>query len=445
MASAGLRPGPDFALHSSPLLTDAPAPPAALSHSMHEPLHPFPSGRASSARAPVRTIGRTHGRRPLLLCLSHLRWDFVWQRPQHLMTRAAREADVVVIEEPIWRPVAAPVFDETSRPGGITVLVPVMPEALPAERVPSEQERLLLDYVARHAPETLIAWYYTPMALDFTRALRPDLIVYDNMDELSGFRGASPAMLANEAALMARADLVFTGGQSLYEIKRHRHPRIRAFPSAIDVPHFAAARDRTEPEPADQAGIPHPRIGYFAVMDERLDVELVASVAALRPEWHFVMIGPVVKIDPETLPRAPNIHWLGPKNYDDLPAYLAGWDLGFMPFARNEATRFISPTKTPEYLAAGVPVVSTPIVDVVRTYGEAGLVAIAADAGGVVAAADRLMDGDRQDWLRRVDAHLASMSWDRTWAEMNRAIEALLTTAGAGEAGRGVGKAAAAF
>ena len=152
---------------------------------------------------------------------------------------------------------------------------------------------------------------------------------------------------------------------------------MHGFPSSIDFDHFAQARRAGDPEPADQAAIPHPRLGFFGVIDERMDIDLVAGVADLRPDWHFVMIGPVVKIDPATLPRRANIHWLGGKSYEDLPRYLAGWDVGFMPFALNESTRFISPTKTPEFLAAGVPVVSTPITDVVRPYGEKGLVEIA--------------------------------------------------------------------
>ena len=373
------------------------------------------------------------GRRDLLVCLSHLRWDFVWQRPQHLMLRAARGRVVVLMEEPIWIECEAPHLHVSERPGGIRILVPCLPHGTGPAEAEAAQRRLLDGFLAGEERGRLLLWYYTPMALGFSGHLEPDLLVYDNMDELSGFRGASPEMMANEADLMARADLVFTGGMSLWEAKRDRHPRVSPHPSSIDREHFAVARDWPEPEPADQAGIPGPRIGFFGVMDERLDTGLLDAVALLRPDWSFVMVGPVVKIDPATLPRHPNVHWLGMKSYAELPAYLAGWDAGLMPFARNESTRFISPTKTPEYLAAGVPLVSTPIADVVRPYGENRLVEIAATARGVVGALDRVLARRPARWLARVDRHLAGTSWDMTWGRMDAAMaEALAERDAAG-------------
>jgi UDP-galactopyranose mutase len=259
--------------------------------------------------------------------------------------------------------------------------------------------------------------------LPWSRDLKPSAIVYDCMDELSAFKFAPRELLRNESQLLSIADLVFTGGQSLYEAKRDRHPRVFAFPSSIDKEHFAQARTITD-EPEDQTSIPHPRLGFCGVIDERLDTELLAKAAELRPEWHFVLVGPVVKIAEEDLPRAENIHYLGGKNYADLPKYLAGWDVAIMPFAMNESTRFISPTKTPEYLAAGKPVVSTPVRDVVRPYGERGLVEIASTAEEFVAAANRiLLVGNSDYWLSRVDAFLAQMSWDRTFNEMKSLID----------------------
>src|SRR3954453_13309049 len=194
-------------------------------------------------------------------------------------------------------------------------------------------------------------------------------------------------------------------------------------PPGRRVPPLRQAREPL-PEPPDQAAIPHPRIGHYAVLDERLDADLVAAVADARPDWHLVLVGPVVKIDPAALPQRPNIHYLGGKRYEELPAYLAGWDAAFMPFAINESTRFISPTKTPEYLAAGRPVVSTPVRDVVRTYGEGGLVRIAATPAEMVAALEATLAeaGARGAWLARVDRLLEDMSWDRTWAQMRDLI-----------------------
>ncbi|MDB5557103.1 MAG: glycosyl transferase [Enterovirga sp.] len=360
-------------------------------------------------------------RKPLLLCLSHLRWDFVWQRPQHLLSRAARDFNVVVFEEPMWRAGVSPHLEVTRRDGGIRIAVPILPEGMYGFDATTEQRRMLERFLAAEPAPSRIFWYYTPMAMSFSGHLPADAVIYDNMDELSAFCGASPEMLANEEDLFARADLVFTGGMSLYEAKRHRHPSVHPFPSSIDAAHFARARTERR-DPADQAAIPGPRLGFFGVIDERMDIELVGAVADARPDWQFVMIGPVVKIDPASLPQRPNIHWLGGKRYEELPSYLSGWDIGFMPFALNDATRFISPTKTPEFLAAGVPVVSTPITDVIRPYGQRNLVEIAADAGEVVAAAERLMARPRAPWLQRVDRHLATGSWDATWAAMRRLI-----------------------
>ncbi|HLM38248.1 MAG TPA: glycosyltransferase [Microvirga sp.] len=310
-------------------------------------------------------------------------------------------------------------MDISDRPQGVTIAVPILPEGLSHEDVIAEQHDLIEGLIGREATHSRVFWYYTPMALAFTSDLDCDLCIYDNMDELSLFRGASQELLDLENSLFARCDLVFTGGMSLYEAKRSRHRSIHGFPSSIDFNHFSKARSIRQ-DPADQAHIPHPRLGFFGVIDERMDVDLVADVAALRPDWHFVMIGPVVKIDPASLPQRPNIHWLGGKSYNELPHYLAGWDVGFMNFALNEATKFISPTKTPEFLAAGVPVVSTAITDVVRPYGEKGLVEIARDAKEVVAKVETIFARPKEPWLARVDRHLAAGSWDKTWASMHK-------------------------
>ncbi|MFL5542989.1 MAG: glycosyltransferase family 1 protein [Longimicrobiaceae bacterium] len=379
----------------------------------------------------AQTVGARSPRPFDLVCLSHLRWDFVYQRPQHLLTRFARERRVFFVEEPVYGD--GPRLEVRQRGDTLWTAVPHRPHGLaPADE--EEAQRALLDgLLAEHRVRDAVLWYYTPMALAFTRHLRPLAVVYDCMDELSAFRGAPPALVEREADLLRRADLVFTGGRSLWEAKRARHTSVHCFPSGIDAAHFARARGAVE-EPADQAAIPRPRIGFFGVLDERLDVELVRALAAARPEWSLVMIGPVVKIDPAELPRAENIHYLGPKSYDELPAYLAGWEVAALFFARNEATRFISPTKTPEYLAAGKPVVSTPIRDVARPYGEAGLVRIADGPAEWIAAVEAALahSGDAA-WLERVDRFLAGISWDRTWAEM----DALLGAAVAGSAGRG--------
>jgi UDP-galactopyranose mutase len=261
------------------------------------------------------------------------------------------------------------------------------------------------------------------MALGVTHELTADTVVYDCMDELSAFAGAPPELRQRELELFRRADVVFTGGQTLYEAKRSQHHNVHAFPSSVDVAHFAQARSLTA-DPPDQARIPHPRIGFFGVIDERMDYRLLRGVAEARPDWQIVLIGPTAKVDPSSLPRASNIHYLGPKSYADLPSYIAGWDVATLPFARNEATRFISPTKTPEYLAAGKPVVSTSIRDVVRPYGVRGLARIADDTPSFVEAIEAALAEDGAETRHLADAFLSHLSWDETWVRMKRSIQA---------------------
>jgi UDP-galactopyranose mutase len=220
--------------------------------------------------------------------------------------------------------------------------------------------------------------------------------------------------------------VVLTGGYSIYEAKRDRHHNIHPLPSSVDVDHFSRAR-ALDAEPADQASIPRPRLGFFGVIDERMDIDLVAAVAAARPSFQLVLIGPVVKIDPATLPRLPNIHYLGQKTYDELPAYLAGWDVALLPFARNESTRFISPTKTPEYLAAGKPVVSTSIRDVVRPYGAMGLVRIADSPEDFIREVEMSLAEPRGEKIAQIDQFLGQMSWDKTWARAEELLNAAMT------------------
>lgn len=366
---------------------------------------------------------------PDLVVFSHLRWDFVFQRPQHLLSRSARRRRVYFVEEPLFEANRVPVLEASKRDGGVTVVLPRLPAGLGRLEAACTLERLVDAFVRDHVSDRYIAWYYTPMALPFTRRLDPAAVVYDCMDELSNFKGAPPELCILENELLARADVVFTGGISLYEHKSAKHRNIHAFPSSVDVAHFGSAR-QTQQEPSDQRAIPGPRLGYAGVIDERFDSGLVGAVAAARPDWQFVLVGPVVKIDPASLPRAPNIHYLGSRAYAELPAYLAGWDVAMLPFARNDATRFISPTKTPEYLAAGLRVVSTSIRDVVRTYGECGLASIADDPSSFVAAVESsLTAGDDAARLARIDETLGGMSWDRTHEAMWRLIEQALAPA----------------
>jgi UDP-galactopyranose mutase len=361
-----------------------------------------------------------------LVCLSHLRWDFVYQRPQHLLNRCGKQRRVFFIEEPIFDD--GPMrLDVSAREDNVYVVVPYLPTGEITDVTRDAVLQGLIDSLfEKYAIDRYVLWYYTPMAMAFTRHLEPLAIVYDCMDELSAFKNAPPALREREAELFRRADLVFTGGQSLYEVKRHQHPRVYAFPSSIDVKHFAQARQITK-DPADQSSLARPRMGFFGVIDERFDIELLRGIAEARPEWQLVMIGPVVKIDPNDLPQNENIHYLGGKSYQELPAYLASWDVALLLFARNESTRYISPTKTPEYLAAGKPVVSTSIRDVVRPYGQQQMVHIADTVEDFVAAIEAALNEDERERLLKVDAFLAQTSWDRTWGRMNELIEDTVT------------------
>jgi glycosyltransferase involved in cell wall biosynthesis len=367
--------------------------------------------------------------RSTLICFSHLRWDFVFQRPQHLMSRFAREMTVIFWEEPIEiekRETAFLKVRQAEDFPNVRLVTPHLPQGLSEERREEALKRLLDAHVAS-CERPLVSWYYTPMMLPFSRHLDASAVVYDCMDELSKFRFAPERLLDLEQELIERADVVFTGGASLYEAKKDRHDNVHCFPSSVDLKHFAKAR-RELPQPADQAELKHPRLGYYGVIDERFDIDLLRQVADLRPDWSFVIVGPVVKIGEDELPRAANIHYLGGKTYEQLPAYLSGWDVALMPFAMNESTQFISPTKTPEYLAGGKPVVSTPVRDVVRSYGHLQGVQIAHDANGFVRCCDKALEQSRDggDWLAEADLILSATSWEITQARMSGLIAEVL-------------------
>lgn len=356
-----------------------------------------------------------------LLCLSHLRWDFVHQRPQHLLSRFDR-GRVFFFEEPVFG-AEQPRLEISRRGERVHVCVPHLPHGIDGEQWNGMQAKLLQELLQGQKVERYVLWHYTPQSMSFSGELTPVARVYDCMDELSNFAGANaPELRRLEQELFKKADLVFTGGHSLYEAKRSQHHNVHAFPSSVDVSHFAKALT-AQADPADQAGIPHPRVGYYGVIDERLDYPLLAELAVQRPDLQLVMVGPFCKVNPDELPKAANLHYLGPKDYGQLPAYLAGWDVAMMPFARNDATRFISPTKTPEYLAGGRPVVSTSIQDVIRPYQALGLVHIADAPSDFARAIDAALGEDAAARRARADAYLKDLSWNSTWQQMQTLID----------------------
>jgi UDP-galactopyranose mutase len=386
------------------------------------------------AGVPVESVAEPSAPDPqpaTLICFSHLRWNFVFQRPQHLMCRFSRDMAVIFWEEPIEigpKETAFLQVREADNAPNVRIVVPHLPQNMPEEAREAALKRLLDAHLsALRGP--LVAWYYTPMMLPFSRHIEAEVTVFDAMDELSKFRFAPVKLLDLEAELLAKAEIVFTGGASLYEAKKDRHPNVHCFPSSVDRAHFTKARAR-QFDPADQEDLPRPRLGFYGVIDERFDTELLDKVAEMRPDWSFVMVGPVVKISEDDLPKRPNIHYLGSKTYDQLPSYLAGWDVALMPFAMNESTEFISPTKTPEYLAGAKPVVSTPIRDVVRTYGELEGVRIAADAESFVTECEIALElsANPYEWLSEADLMLSATSWDTTQARMAGLVADLLGT-----------------
>lgn len=363
-----------------------------------------------------------------LIVFSHLRWDFVFQRPQHLLTRLAKHRRVLFIEEPMPRSPEQR-WDISSPAENLLVCRPYthpdsegftpahLPELLP----------MVKSLLAREHIDEYVIWCYTAMSYSLAAALEPKAVVFDVMDELSAFRGAPPEMLENERRLLQLADVVFTGGPSLYRAKKDRHPNVHCFPSSVDARHFGAAKsDSPLDEIDEQKSIPHPRLGYYGVIDERMDLPLIDALAKAHPDWQIVMVGPVVKINPADLPRPGNIHYMGQRSYADLPRFLKGWDVCLLPFAINESTRFISPTKTLEYMAAERPIVSTPITDVAEPYSDTVFIGKTPDE--FIAACERALamnDEERHARVERMRQVLSRTSWDATAA----AIDDLITSA----------------
>lgn len=356
----------------------------------------------------------------MLVAFSHLRWGFVWQRPQHLLSRFARDMPVVLIEEPEFDDQGAGVRVRHDR--GVTVVTPRLPG--PAQNhgfgnhVNGEIARLIEPFVPPGTDPIL--WYYTPMALGAEPpTVRPRLTVYDAMDDLANFRAAPPELRIREARLLAQVDLVFTGGPTLYRHRRDKHPSVHCFPSGVEAAHFASPANASPPH--GLAHQPRPVLGYYGVIDERLDLPLLAEIADLRPDWTIALIGPVAKIDESAIPVRSNILRFGQQAYDDLPAFLACFDVALMPFARNDATRSISPAKTLEYLAGGKPVVSTPITDVIALYGD--VVHIAATAPECIAATEAVLNqtsAENRQWRARAARLVAANDWDAIAADMLR-------------------------
>ncbi len=360
-----------------------------------------------------------------LIVFSHLRWHFVYQRPQHLLSRLAQWGHrVLFIEEPVEeRDTQTPSWELTEPQPNVMVATPhtnATSGGFSDEQIALMQP-MLAEIIARANVNAYVLWFYTPLALPLVQSLAPRAVVYDCMDELSMFLGAPRELIARERELLQQADVVFTGGPSLYRAKQSKHPNLHCFPSSVDASHFRQAMQLDEA--ADLRALPPPRLGFFGVVDERMDVHLLDAMAQAHPDWQIVIVGPVVKIAPDDLPQHPNLHYLGARRYDELPSYLAGWDVCLLPFARNDSTQFISPTKTLEYMAAEIMIVSTPITDVAEPYGE--IVFLGSTPAEFIAACERALNIDERERARRVAkmrAVLSRTSWDRTAQQMEQLI-----------------------
>ncbi len=361
---------------------------------------------------------------PQLVVFCHLRWEFVTQRPQHIISRLAKHRKVLFVEEPIGH--------ETHERGTANIYqaaenVQVMQPRTDFGKLAEEIAPLVQDFLTRENWQEPMLWFYSAAFSDLADQIPHSLLVYDCMDELAAFKNAPASLIAQEKKLLAEADVVFTGGKSLYEAKKQWSDHVFCYPSSVDSAHFEQALHAATVVPADLRDVAHPVVGYYGVIDERIDYELLSAVARQNPEVSFVMIGPVVKVDPADLPKADNLYYPGGKSYAELPAYLKGFDIAMMPFALNESTKFISPTKTLEYIAAEKPIISTPIYDVVRDYSSVIPIVETADQF-TTALHDFLREDDahREARLRKYETILQAVSWDKTVAAMQENLSAAL-------------------
>ena len=361
-----------------------------------------------------------------IVALSHLRWSFVWQRPQQFLSRFAEKHPVLFVEEPDFNLAegAEPKIEVTQPAPNITVVTP----RLAADLRGSERVGPQMLHITREAMEKAgktfanpLLWVYSPMESAWALGELPVRgVVYDCMDELSQFAGAPRELVDNERRLIEQADVVFCGGYELWLKKSRQHPNAHFFGCGVEYDHFAQAQAEATPIPVDIQDLPHPIVGWFGVVDERMDYNLLLRVAELRPNFSFVVVGPVVKVDPASLPKAPNLHWLGGRDYKDLPAYCRAYDVCMMPFALNKATQYINPTKALEYLATGKPVVSTPVADVVRQYSDT--IQIASTPEDFAACIDRALADPDRVMVDKGILRAQESSWECTVERMQELI-----------------------
>jgi glycosyltransferase involved in cell wall biosynthesis len=346
---------------------------------------------------------------------SHLRWNFVYQRPQHILSRLAKSYNILFVEEP---------FQPNSENENTSSIHQVLPNLSVFNTHAYNIDATLNLLKEKLGNQTIkIAWFYSPAFVNALNIFSFDKVVFDCMDELTLFKNAPQSLIEQEKKLLSKSDIVFTGGKSLYSSKKEHHHNVYCFPSSVDRRHFEKAQNGIRvPEEMDSfTGIV---VGYYGVVDERIDYDLLEKTAQMNPTVDFVLIGPFAKVNPENLPSLPNIHFLGMRNYEELPNYLKRFDIAMMPFAMNDATKFISPTKTLEYMAGGKSIISTPVYDVVRDYDKH--IEIVENAEQFTAAINKLICQHKVSQYLKYQEILDRTSWDNTVNEMHNLMEQLV-------------------
>ena len=372
------------------------------------------NGRLGSTAA--RSLNKRDNRPLIVHC--HLRWDFVWQRPQQIFSRLAAHHPIAFVEEPMWQE-GERRLDISEPFANIARIIPVLSAAEKNDDNDNQCTavlRLLRRALTEHPLLTgrfasPIQWFYSPMTAPiFLDSFDSVATVYDCMDELAQFRFAPAGLRESEQLLISRSDVVFTGGYQLFQSKSRYHDNVHFYGCGVDAEHYSKARLAETELPAEVVNLAKPIFGYFGVIDERLDYALLTQLAREMPEASIVMVGPRAKVDQQSLPNLPNIHWLGHRSYADLPALVKSFDVCLMPFALNDATQYINPTKTLEYMAAGKPVVSTAVPDVLHHF--APIVDVTFTTDGFIKAVRRAVRSPRADLIKQGIERANNASWD---------------------------------
>ncbi len=397
---------------------------------------PAPASSSAAAKSPSSY--------PLIVH-SHLCWDWVWQRPQQFLSRLSRRHEVLFVEGPVSVSGLEASYSTRrhfSNFPNITVFQTFIPDGRwhDGHWVDGERHRLLREALAgplKGRFDGAVQWFYDPMAVTaFAGRMNESAIVYDCMDELSQFKGAPPALVERERDLLRVADVVFAGGRKMHESKSRFNANCHFYGCGVDVEHFGRARDAKTSVPDDMAALSGPTLGYFGVVDERLDYELLAKLADADPDWNIVMVGPMTKIDPAIVPQRPNLHWLGGREYSRLPAYAKGFDVCLMPFARNEATEYINPTKALEYMATARPIVSSDVPDVVSNFSS--VVGIARSHDEFIALCRTALQSPDQQAVARGVQMAEDNTWDAIVAKLEAHIDDVLAARAAAQDTGGV-------